>query len=169
MRPLGLLTAMLGVLLAACAPAIAPALPPEEPLVFQADYDALFDATLQAVTVTSLRGPAGQRLRYVVTEADRDTGLITAVHGTTADALFRARRTFVAPGSDFTFGFRVDVPIGRTQPQHVLSLVVRPEAAGSASLVYSSTTAAGLESALGNSFMARVIGRLNERFAAPVG
>jgi hypothetical protein len=160
--------AVLILLVAACAPVAHPLLPPEEPLVFAADYDALFDATMQEITTSSVRGPDRQRLRFAIAEAERDTGLITAVHGAVHDGVFTAQRRFVTPDSRFALGLRLDVPFGRPRPGVVITVIVRPEAEGRASLVYSSVAATGAESATGNRFMARVLERLAARFGPPL-
>ncbi len=162
------LVAALGLLLAACAPATHPPLPPEEPLVFAADYDALFDATLQAITTSSVRGAERQRLRFSIAEAERDTGLITAVQGAVHDGVFTAQRRFATADPGFTFGFRIDIPFGRPRPGITVTVVIRPVAEGQASLVYSSATATGAESVTGNRFMAQVLERLIARFGPPL-
>jgi hypothetical protein len=161
-----ILIALLG-LLGACAPA-AHTRPPEEPIVFEADYDTLFDATLQAITTSALPGPAGGRLRFRVAEAERESGLVTAVHGATPDAVFTASRRFGSPEVGTTFGLRATLPLGAVQPDVFVTAVIRPEQGGRASIVYSSVTRRGLESQTGNRFMARVLARLEARFGLPL-
>lgn len=151
-------------LLGACAPA---ALAPERPLVFAADYDTLFGATLQAITTSSLPSPAG-RLRFTVAEASHDSGVITAVHGARYSSVATASKTFGDPASGASFGVRLALPLSEPQPEVLLSLVLRPEGEGRASLVFASVDHRGRESVTGNRFMARVLEALSARFGPPL-
>ena len=156
------------VVLAACAP-VTSTLPPEEPLFFSARYDALFDATLQEMTSTYVRS-GGTRLTFAIVEADRDTGLITAVRnerGPRSSISLRSRRyeDHDDEGGVF-FGpfFRVYVPVPAREPERtVVSAVLRPVERG-ATLVYSSTGPDGTTSRNADRFMAQVVQDLRERF-----
>ena len=154
-------------ILGACAPTVQA---PNQPYVFSADYDALFDATLQALAsarVSSYTGRAG----FAIDEADRETGLITAVR------LGRSRVTRAGTlGTErFGLGFqRGSVSFGFSSPntvqtdQTLLSVVVRPAGDGSASLAYSSTATSAADLRLADTFMAEVVQDLLARFGTAV-
>ncbi len=152
--------------LGACAPAVQ-GLPPQ-PYVFNVDYDTLFDATLQTVA-SSRVSTFSTSVGFALEEADRDTGLITAVR------LGRSRVTGVGTlGQRVGLGFRngslsvgfstAGVQTDRT----LLSVVVRPAGAGAASLTYSSTAGSSADLRLADSFMAEVVQTLLARFGATV-
>ena len=158
------------VILAACAP-VTSTLPPEEPLFFSARYDALFDATLQEMTSTYVRS-GGSRLTFAIAEADRDTGLITAVRderGPRGSVSLRSRPYRDEDEDGVFFGpfFRVYVPVPvRENERTVVSAVLRPAERG-ATLVYSSTGPDGTASRSADRFMAEVVRDLRERFPSP--
>ncbi len=156
------------VILAACAP-VTSTLPPEEPLFFSARYNALFDATLQEMTSTYVRS-GGTRLTFAIVEADRDTGLITAVRNERSprsSVTLRSRRYEDQGDEDGVFFgpfFRVYVPVPAREPERtVVSAVLRPVERG-ATLVYSSTGPDGTTSRSADRFMAQVVEDLRERF-----
>ncbi len=165
--------AALLTLLAACTP-VTSTLPPEEPIFFNARYDALFDATLQEMTSTYVRS-GGTRLTFAVLEADRDTGLITAVRNERAprsSISLRSRRYDDHDDDDrdgVFYGpfFRVYVPVPAREPERtIVSAVLRPAEQG-ATLVYSSTSPSGTTSRNADRFMAEVVGELRSRFPSP--
>ena len=96
MRIAALLSLLL--VLGACAPSVQD-LPSPQPFVFSVDYDTLFDATLQTVASTRISTNFRQA-GFVVAEADRETGLITAVR------LGRTRTSGLGVGvrTGFSFG-----------------------------------------------------------------
>ncbi len=158
------------VILAACAP-VTSTLPPEEPLFFSARYDALFDATLQEMTSTYVRS-GGTRLTFAIVEADRDTGLITAVRNERSPrstVTLRSRRYEDQGEEGVFFGpfFRVYVPVPAREPERtIVSAVLRPAERG-ATLVYSSTGPGGTASRSADRFMAQVVEDLRTRFPSP--
>ena len=164
---------LLLALLAACAP-VTSTLPPEEPIFFSARYDALFDATLQEMTSTYLRS-SGTRITFAVTEANRDTGLVTAVRnerGPRSSISLRGGRYYDRDddrdeGVFFGPFFRVYVPVPVGDSERTLiSVVLRPAERG-ATLVYSSSGSSGVTSRTANRFMAQVVENLRERFPSP--
>lgn len=153
----------LTLLLGACAPAARPT-PPERPIVFAAEYDQLFDATLQELTASYLSRPGQRRITFAIDQAERDTGLIRAVRttATTTQAHFRGtRRREVRPG--LTVRWHIRTPARTQEIQEIISVVVRPEAEGRASMIYSSTRR-GEASWVADEFMERVLERLEARF-----
>ena len=153
--------------LGACAPTVQA---PNQPYVFSADYDTLFDATLQALAsarVSSYTGRAG----FAIDAADRATGLITAVR------LGRSRvtRTGTLGTERFGFGFgrgsfRIELASPDLQTdQTLLSVVVRPAGDGAASLAYSSTATSAADLRLADTFMAEVVQNLLARFGTATG
>ena len=160
----------LAALLAACTP-VTSTLPPEEPLFFSARYDALFDATLQEMTSTYVRS-GGTRLTFAIVEADRDTGLITAVRNerTPRSSVTLRSRPYRDEDEDGVFFgpfFRVYVPVPAREPERtIVSAVLRPVERG-ATLVYSSTGPGGTSSRSADRFMAEVVRDLRERFPSP--
>ena len=173
-----LLTALLLSLLAACAPT-AQLYPPEAPLVYSVPYRTLFDRTLQELTAAYLPD-ALERRPFSVTQADPETGLITAVRnerGPTAtlryrypyDANYDVDEEDVYEGSGFPFGFGLAfaVPVPASRPeQTLLTVVVRPEGEG-ASLIYSAQDPDGSSSEDGVRLMRGVIAQLEARFRTP--
>ena len=166
--------AALLTLLAACAP-VTSTLPPEEPLFFSARYDALFDATLQEIASTYVRS-GSERVTFAISEADRDTGLITAVRNEqtpSTSVTLRSRRYHDDDGDHDGvfygpfFRFYVPVPVRSRAPERTLiSAVLRPVDRG-ATLVYSSTGSDSTASRNADRFMAEVVEGLRERFPAP--
>ncbi len=163
MRIAALLSLLL--VLGACAPSVQD-LPSPQPFVFSVDYDTLFDATLQTVASTRISSNFRQA-SFAVLEADRETGLITAVR------LGRSRFSSVGvrSGVGFRFGtgFRSGVvsvspgysTLGNAQTdQALVSIVVRPAGEGAASLAYSSTATDTYDLRVANAFMAEVVQRL---------
>ena len=169
-----LLPALFLALLAACAPT-AQLYPPEAPLVYGVPYRTLFDRTLQELTAAYLPD-ALERRPFSVTQADPETGLITAVRnerGPTATLRYRYPGDVddedVYEGSGFPFGFGLAfaVPVPASRPeQTLLTVVVRPEGSGS-SLIYSAQDPDGSSSEDGVRLMRGVIARLEARFRAP--
>ena len=171
MRIAALLSLLL--VLGACAPAVQE-LPSPQPFVFNVDYNTLFDATLQTVASTRLSTNFRQ-VSFAVLEADRETGLVTAVR------LGRNRSgASVRSGVGFRFGagFRSGVvsvtpgysTLGSAQTdQAIVSIVVRPAGEGAASLAYSSTATDTYDLRLANAFMAEVVQRLLVGLGAATG
>ena len=159
---LNLLLILLLALLGACAPVTAPQAP-SEPLLFSTDYDSLFDATLQSLAGAYVPAPAGGRYTYAITEASRDTGLITALRESAGrvqgSAQLRSRDAF-----SLRLLFPVEVPVRR---QSIITTVVRPVSAERASLIYSSTSERGTSSRVADAYMHRVVETLRKRFGTP--
>ena len=169
-----LFAALLLSLLAACAPT-AQLYPPEAPIFYPVPYRTLFDRTLQELTAAYLPD-ALERRPFSVTQADPETGLITAVRNERSKAAtFRYRypgdidEEDIYEGSGFPFGlglaFAVPVPASRPE-QTLLTVVVRPEGSGS-SLIYSAQDPDGSSSGDGVRLMRGVIARLEARFRTP--
>lgn len=150
------------LLLSACVPAVYAPLPPEEPIAYQATYDDLFAATLQALTTSYVESSSGERVTFAIVEASHDTGLIRVVNEGIAKANFSGWYGPIFEDDGFFS------PNDRTfyKTQSVISLVIRrtPEAA---TLAYSSTNSRGVSSNLANSYMLSVIAKLNEDLALP--
>lgn len=171
------LAALLLALLAACAPT-AQLYPPEAPLVYGVPYRTLFDRTLQELTAAYLPD-ALERRPFSVTQADPETGLITAVRnerGPTATLRYRSgdanydlddEDSYEGSGFPFGFGLAFAVPVPASRPeQTLLTVVVRPEGSGS-SLIYSAQDPDGSSSEDGVRLMRGVIARLETRFQTP--
>lgn len=171
------LPVLLLALLAACAPT-AQLYPPEAPIVYEVPYRTLFDRTLQELTAAYLPD-ALERRPFSVTQADPDTGLITAVRnerGPTATLRYRypGNATYDTDDEDiyeggfpFGFGLAFAVPVPAPRPeQTLLTVVVRPEGSGS-SLIYSAQDPDGSSSEDGVRLMRGVIARLEARFRTP--
>lgn len=173
-----LLPALLLALLAACVPTTQ-LYPPEAPIFYPVPYRTLFDRTLQELTAAYLPD-ALERRPLSITQADPDTGLITAVRnerGPSAtlryrypgDANYDVDDEDIYEGSGFPFGFGLAfaVPVPNPRPeQTLLTVVVRPEGEGS-SLIYSAQDPGGSSSEDGVRLMRGVIARLEARFRAP--
>ena len=151
------------VVLGACAPTVQA---PNQPYLFNADYDTLFDATLQALASARVSSYAG-RAGFAIDGADRATGLITAVR------LGRSRVTSVGTlgterlGFGFRSGslsFRFSSPDTVQTDRTLLSVVVRPAGDGAASLAYSSTATSAADVRIADTFMAEVVQSLLARF-----
>jgi uncharacterized protein YcfL len=154
------------VLLVACAPTTTRYLPPDTPIVYNTSYGALFSATLQELTAADI--PAfGTRETFSIAEAERDTGLITAVHNerrTTATFSYRL------PEDDenipFGFGLRLFLPVAVAPPeQTVITVVVRPVGRNRASIIYSTQGPNGQSSLEAERLMREVIENLDARFS----
>ncbi len=166
MRIAALLSLLL--VLGACAPSVQD-LPSPQPFVFSVDYDTLFDATLQTVASTRISTNFRQA-GFVVAEADRETGLITAVRlgRTRTSGLGVGVRTGFSFGSGSRRGGITITPgyssgysgVNAQTDQAIISVVVRPAGEGSASLVYSSTATDTYDQRVANAFMAEVVQRL---------
>jgi hypothetical protein len=158
--------------LAACVPT-ARYTSPDSPIVYPVAYRALFDATLQELTAAYVPDALDRRT-FSITQADLDTGLITAVRnqpGTTATLRYRYEFDDEDDG-DFGpwpfFGLNFAVPVPNRQPeQTIITLVIRPEGAG-ASIIYSSQSPSGSASYDADRLMRQVIARLDARFLTPV-
>ncbi len=164
---------LLLVLLSACVPATR-LYPPDTPVLYPTSYRNLFDTTLQ--TLTAAYVPVGlDRLTFSVTQADPQTGLITAVRnerGPSTNLQYRYRFPENADigehrGSYSFFsglGLAFSVPVQRSNPeQTIITVVIRPTAAG-ASLIYSAQGPDGTISNDGTRLMRSVIAELNARF-----
>ena len=170
-----LFAALLLSLLAACAPT-AQLYPPEAPIFYPVPYRTLFDRTLQELTAAYLPD-ALERRPFSVTQANPETGLITAVRnerGKAATLRYRypgdVDEEDIYEGSGFPFGFGLAfaVPVPASRPeQTLLTVVVRPEGEG-ASLIYSAQDPDGSSSEDGVRLMRGVIARLEARFRTPV-
>lgn len=158
------------LLLAACAPT-ARYLPPDTPLVYPVDYRTLFDATLQELTSAYVPDGLGRRT-FSISQADPETGLITAVRterGPTANFRYRFPGNGDEDEDDFPFGFgfgfAVPIPVN-IQERTVITVVVRPQGQG-ASIIYSTQGPDGTSSADAERLMRGVIADLDARFVKP--
>lgn len=163
------------LVLGACAPAVQE-LPPAQPYVFETDYSTLFDATLQAVAITRTSN-LFTRASFVIADADRETGLITALRlgrnrvsgvgtGARRFGVGTGRLGFGFQGGSIGLGFPT---LGGAQANETLiSIVVRPAGEGAASLAYSSTATDVYDLNIANAFMAEVVQRLLASFGATV-
>ncbi len=165
---------LLSVLLGACVPT-AQVYPPDIPITYPTSYRNLFDTTLQ--TLTAAYVPDGlSRRTFSVTQADPQTGLITAVRnerGPSSSVQYRYR--FPEDDADigdrrgsYSFfsglGLAFSVPVQRSSPeQTIITVVIRPTAAG-ASLIYSTQGPDGTSSNDGTRLMRSVLENLNARF-----
>jgi len=152
-------TAALLVLLASCVPSARP-LPPDTPIVYNVPYEELFSATLQELTAAQL--PAyGSVITFSIAEANKETGLITAVHN---ERQTKAAFTYRTPDDAiFGLGLRFSVPV-TTREQTVITIVLRPEGRGRASIIYSTQGPDGRSSPQAERIMRQVIAGLDERF-----
>ena len=161
------LFSLLLVTLAACTPTLR-LYPPETPVVFPVPYRTLFDRTLQELTAAYLPD-ALERRPFSVTQADPETGLITAVRnerGPTATVRYRYPYSDdIDDDSGFPFfGLAFAVPVPNPRPeQTLLTVVVRPEGRGS-SIIYSAQDPGGSLSEDGVRLMRGVMERLEARF-----
>lgn len=167
---------LLLVMLAACVPTTR-YLPPDTPLVYPTAYRSLFSATLQELTAAYV--PDGLRRRtFAISQADPETGLITAVRSergpaTTLNYRFPYRddedEDDFPGGFPYGLGFNLAIPVPVTPPlRTVITIVVRPQGQG-ASIIYSTQGPDGLSSNDAERFMRRVIAGLDARFLTPVG
>ncbi len=158
--------------LAACVPT-ARYTSPEAPIVYPVAYRTLFDATLQELTAAYIPDALDRRT-FSITQADPDTGLITAVrNGPSATATLRYRFPSDYDDDDYGygpwpfFGLNLAVPVPtRTPEQTVITIVLRPEGQGS-SIIYSSQSPGGTSSYDADRLMRQVIARLDTRFLTP--
>ena len=171
MRIAALLSLLL--VLGACAPSVQD-LPSPQPFVFSVDYDTLFDATLQTVASTRL-STNFTRASFVVAEADRETGLITAVRlgRTRTSGLGVGVRTGFSFGSGRRGGLTITPGyssgysgVNAQTDQAIISIVVRPAGEGAASLAYSSTATDTYDLRVANAFVAEVVQQLLARLGA---
>ena len=171
MRIAALLSLLL--VLGACAPSVQD-LPSPQPFVFSVDYDTLFDATLQTVASTRL-STNFTRASFVVAEADRETGLITAVRlgRTRTSGLGVGVRTGLSFGSGRRGGLTITPGyssgysgLNAQTDQAIISIVVRPAGEGAASLAYSSTATDTYDLRIANAFVAEVVQQLLARLGA---
>lgn len=158
---------LLLVVLAACVPTTR-YLPPDTPILYPTGYRSLFDATLQELTAAYVPDGLGRRT-FSITQADPETGLITAVRneqGTTANLRYRF------PDEDhdtpFGLGFKLLVPVPVTpREQTIITIVVRPQGQG-ASIIYSTQGPDGSSSGDAERLMRQIITNLDARFLTPV-
>lgn len=159
------------VLLAACAPSTR-YLPPETPILYPTGYRTLFDTTLQELTAAYLPDGLGRRT-FSITQADPETGLITAVRnerGTTASLNYRFPRDNDAfdHGFPLGLGFNLELPVPVAPPERtIITVVVRPQGQG-ASIIYSTQGPDGTSSADAERLMRQVVAKLDARFLTPV-
>lgn len=154
-----LLSVLLVGILAACTPTSG-YLPPDEPLVFEAPYDGFFEATLQAAATSYAAGP-GVRYTFAIADADRDTGLITAVRYEREQPTLLGTRRFRDGGLSFNLGFSVP---GSVRERDIVTIVVRPLGDERTALAYSTTDTGGTTSRVANLFMLEVLEKLSARF-----
>jgi hypothetical protein len=158
---------LLLVALAACVPT-ARYLPPDTPIFYPTGYRSLFSATLQELTAAYVPDGLGRRT-FSITQADPETGLITAVRseqGTTAN--LRYRFPDEDQGTVFGLGFNLLVPVPVTpQERTIITIVVRPQGRG-ASIIYSTQGPDGSSSGDAERLMRGVIAKLDARFLMPV-
>ena len=172
-----LLFSLLFVLLSACVPTTR-LYPPDIPITYPTGYRNLFDTTLQ--TLTAAYVPDGlSRRTFSVTQADPQTGLITAVRnerGPSSSVQYRYR--FPEDEADigerrgsYSFfsglGLAFSVPVQNSSPeQTIITVVIRPTETG-ASLIYSTQGPDGTSSNDGTRLMRSVVADLNARFLTP--
>lgn len=150
-------------LVAGCAPVVYAPLPPDTPLYYPTDYASLFDATLRALTTSYVETYGGERLTFAITAAERDTGLIRAVHQELRELTTLERYPKPDNADELWFVF----PLEETRVYRVqttVTLVLHPEGDGVASLAYSTTDSLGTSSNLANAYMAKVIDKLDAQF-----
>lgn len=159
--------------LGACAPTVRELPPSSQPFVFETNYDTLFEATLQTVASTRI-SYLFTRASFVIANADRETGLITAVR--LGRNRFSGVGTVGIRRSGFGLGFRSGLvrsgysTLGGVQAdQSLISIVVQPAGEGAASLAYSSTATDVSDLNTANAFMAEVVQRLLVRFGTAAG
>ena len=157
------------VLLAACVP-ITRTLPPDTPIVYPISYRTLFDATLQELTAAYV--PDGlERRTFSITEADPETGLITAVRSERGESV---NLNYRFPGfgdgdpdtHDFPYGlgFRLALPVPVSPTlRTVITVVVRPQGQ-QATLIYSTQGPNGTSSGDAERLMRGVVADLDARF-----
>lgn len=160
------------ILLAACAPT-ARYTAPDAPIVYPVAYRTLFDATLQELTAAYVPDALDRRT-FSITQANPDTGLITAIrNGPSATATLHYRYDYdddddysYGPWPFFGLNFAVPVP-SRTPEQTIITIVIRPQGQGG-SIIYSSQSPSGSSSYDADRLMRQVVTRLDARFLAPV-
>lgn len=161
------------VLLAACVPTTR-YLPPDTPIGYPAPYRTLFDATLQELTAAYVPDQLSRRT-FSITEADPETGLITAVRnerGESVNLNYRFPGYEYGDGDedshDFPYGlgFRLAIPVPVSPTlRTVITIVVRPQGQG-ASLIYSTQGPDGTSSSDAERLMRLVVSKLDARFMA---
>ncbi len=131
---------LLLVLLAACAPTTQ-LYPPGVPIFYPTDYQNLFSTTLQELTAAYVPNQL-ERRTFSITQADPETGLITAVRnerGGAANLRYRFPYNDDEDDDDFPFGlgFSLLVPVPVTSPEQTIITIVIRRAEPGASLIYS--------------------------------
>lgn len=158
---------LLLVVLAACVPS-ARYYPPDVPILYPTSYRNLFDTVLQELTAAYVPAQLGRRT-FSITQADLETGLITALRnerGTTANLRYRFPED--DHDSPFGLGFNLLVPVPVTpREQTVITIVMRPQGRG-ASIIYSTQGPDGTSSADAEQLMRQVVAKLDARFLTPV-
>ncbi len=159
------------ILLAACVPTTR-TLPPDTPIVYPTSYRSLFDATLQELTAAYVPDQL-ERRTFSITQADPETGLITAVRSERGESVnLNYRFPSFGDGDEDThdfpygLGFRLALPVPVSPTlRTVITVVVRPEGQ-LASLIYSTQGPNGTSSSDAERLMRQVLAKLEARFAA---
>lgn len=162
---------LLLILLGACAPATR-LYPPETPILYPTSYRNLFETTLQELTTAYIPNRL-ERNTFSVTQADFETGLITAVRNERASTVnYRYRYRFpsddedVYNRSDFLpgLGLALTLPLQSSRSEQTIITVVIRRVGQQASLVYSTQGPDGTSSNDGTQLMRGVVADLNARF-----
>lgn len=159
--------------LAACMPT-ARYTSPASPIVYPVAYRTLFDATLQEIAAAYVPDALDRRT-FSITQANPDTGLITAVRNQPSATTTLRYRYDYDDDDDHGFwpffGLNLAVPVPNREPQQtIITVVIRPEGSGvqsGASIIYSSQSPSGTSSYDADRLMRQVIARLDARFLAP--
>ncbi len=163
---------LLVTLLSACVPATQ--YPPDTPIFYPTSYRNLFSTTLQELTAAYLPSGLG-RSTFSVTQANLETGLITAVRnerGASANVQYRypeddadigSRSGSFFPG----LGLALTLPVQTSSPQQTIITIVIRKVGNQASLIYSAQGPDGTSSNDGTRLMRIVVMDLNAQFLAP--
>ena len=160
--------------LSACVPVAQ--YPPDTPVIYPTSYRNLFSTTLQELTAAYLPSGLG-RSTFSVTQANLETGLITAVRnerGASANVQYRYRY----PEDDADIGNRsgsffpglglaLTLPVQTSSPDQTIITIVLRKVGNQASLIYSTQGPDGTSSNDGTRLMRIVVADLNARFLAP--
>lgn len=157
---------LLLVLLAACVPTTQ-FYPPGVPILYPTDYQNLFNTTLQELTAAYVPYQL-ERHTFSITQADPETGLITAVRNERGGAA-NLRYRFPEDDDDFPLGlgFSLLVPVPITSPEQTIITIVIRRAEPGASLIYSTQGPDGTSSRDAERLMRGVVASLNTRFLPP--
>lgn len=143
----------------ACAP-LPNVPPPDAPIVFTVPYRALFDATLEAMTLAYVERPGRSRYDFAIAGAEPETGLIRAFREDTRTRYRRQYRDIDI--DDDIVNVRVFVPVQELE-RSLITVVVRPISGEQSSLVYSTTSDSG-STVIANAYMGEVLERLEAQF-----